>query len=258
MGLLATTSFIIPSISQPNASLAIVPPPVSLWQGEGDFLDTFGNNDGTEVGSIGFSPAVVGTGFEFNGSSGNYVEIPDDDSFDFTSAITITTWVNPRDTTTRRILDKVTEGVPDGWLFDTFENRFRFLASSLSTTVVASNSTLPLNEFTHVAAVYDGSSISLYLNGLLDATTPSTGLLPINNLNARIGANSNGGNLFNGIIDELAVWDVALTAEQINEVATEGIQTASVPESNINPLVYLFLSSLTVVSYHNSRKKKLK
>ncbi len=258
MGLVATTSFIIPSLAQPNASLAIVPAPVSLWSGEGDFLDTFENNDGTEVGSIGFSPAEVGMGFDFNGSSGNFVEIADDDSLDFTSALTITTWVNIRDTSSRRILDKITAGVGDGWLLDTLNNRFRFIASGLSTPSLSSNSTLPLNEFTHIAAVYDGSSISLYLNGVLDATTPSTGLLTINSLNARIGANSNGGNLFNGIIDELGVWDVALTAEQINEVATEGIQIASVPESNIHPLVYLFVSSLAVSSYYKSTQKKLK
>ena len=34
MGLIATTSFIIPSFAQPNASLAIVPPPESLWSND--------------------------------------------------------------------------------------------------------------------------------------------------------------------------------------------------------------------------------
>ena len=67
---------------------------------------------------------------------------------------------------------------------------------------------------------YDGSNIKLYVNGVLDTTTPKTGTLSGDGC-AQIGRYNTGGcdnspsSYFNGLIDEVRIYNYALTADQI-------------------------------------------
>jgi hypothetical protein len=82
-----------------------------------------------------------------------------------------------------------------------------------------SDEILGLNTWYHIAGVYDGSTMKLYLNGGLITTTdvsgtfsPSTGGL------MNIGENPFWtGRYFQGILDEVRIWDVARTENQILE-----------------------------------------
>lgn len=66
---------------------------------------------------------------------------------------------------------------------------------------------LPLNQWTHVAGVYDGTSVRLYLNGKLVDQQPGQGTRTINRLPLYLGADPNGGGAatrsFAGKIDEV-------------------------------------------------------
>ncbi len=67
----------------------------------------------------------------------------------------------------------------------------------------------------HVAATYDGTTRTLYLDGkAIGADQPGTHGVPGAN-NLRIGS-ANSGEYFNGLIDEVRVWNVARTAAQLN------------------------------------------
>ncbi|MBI2270175.1 MAG: LamG domain-containing protein [Bacteroidetes bacterium] len=75
----------------------------------------------------------------------------------------------------------------------------------------------------HVAGVYDGGFINLYVNGILEARTVFTG--DINNLQGNFklvfGKSANSGNSyrrFNGDIDEVSIWNSALTQEQVRSI----------------------------------------
>ncbi|MGH7633356.1 MAG: LamG-like jellyroll fold domain-containing protein, partial [Gemmatimonadaceae bacterium] len=61
---------------------------------------------------------------------------------------------------------------------------------------------------------WDGTTGRVYINGVLDGSGPINSL-PNNTLDLRIGADSNGNDRFNGLIDEAAVHNVALSAAQI-------------------------------------------
>ena len=82
----------------------------------------------------------------------------------------------------------------------------------------------------HVAATYDGTTRTLYLDGVaLGADVPGVHAVP-NAQNLRIGSNSNGSFTYlNGRLDEVRVYSVALTAAQLRADMTS--TTAAVPAS---------------------------
>ena len=74
------------------------------------------------------------------------------------------------------------------------------------------------NKWHHVAEVYDGKSIKLYIDGALDGEAQPSGKLPTNQLPMWIGARP-GGVAAKGIIDEVRFYDRALSEEQIKALA---------------------------------------
>jgi hypothetical protein len=79
---------------------------------------------------------------------------------------------------------------------------------------------LPSNDFGHVAVTYDGAKMKIYVNGAFDAEGPRPGehrhRYPV-----LIGARMTQGvpsELFTGVLDEVAIFNVALTEEQIKTV----------------------------------------
>jgi len=81
--------------------------------------------------------------------------------------------------------------------------------------------TLPDDDFGHVAVTYDGFEMKIYINGQLDAQQDRG---PQNSDTATpvlIGArftNNEPSEFFNGVLDEIALFNVALTTEQIRDV----------------------------------------
>jgi len=70
-------------------------------------------------------------------------------------------------------------------------------------------------EWTHIACVHDGTSVIGYRNGALFSSIPAT-LPPSHSLGTiAIGSNSPAGDTLNGEIDNLRVWSVARTPDQI-------------------------------------------
>ncbi len=74
-----------------------------------------------------------------------------------------------------------------------------------------------LNTWYHIVGVYDGSSIKVYINGVLQATTAATGALSQSTGTALfIGENPTWtGRYFDGTIDEVRIWNIARNATEI-------------------------------------------
>jgi len=96
--------------------------------------------------------------------------------------------------------------------------------SSAPTSVDATSvATVAQGAETHIAATYDGKVIQIYLNGLLDSETSAPGGIspkpptPFNLIESGlgIGNQTQRSRPFNGIIDELALYDTALSAGRI-------------------------------------------
>lgn len=70
----------------------------------------------------------------------------------------------------------------------------------------------------HIAEVYDGKSIKLYIDGALDAQAEPSGKLPTNNLPMWIGARP-GNVAAKGVIDEVRFYDRALSEQEIKALS---------------------------------------
>jgi len=80
-------------------------------------------------------------------------------------------------------------------------------------------SAIPLNTWTHLATTYDGANMRFYVNGVLAGTTAGTGTINAANGALRIGGNNSAplglGEFFKGLIDEVRVYNRALSAAEI-------------------------------------------
>ena len=85
------------------------------------------------------------------------------------------------------------------------------------------------NQWHHVAGVYDGSNAYIYIDGGLDSNSVAcSGNMATNNWDVYIGENSetlDGGTIareWNGLIDDVRVYNYALTQTEVNDIYTGG------------------------------------
>jgi hypothetical protein len=97
--------------------------------------------------------------------------------------------------------------------------------ASTTDRAVRGTTKLALNTWTHLATTYDGTNQRFYVNGVLVGTTAGTGSIAVSNGAIRIGGNaSSTGEFFQGLIDEVRVYNRALTAAEITRDMTTPIR----------------------------------
>jgi hypothetical protein len=216
------------------ANQTCVSPPsglISWWDADSvtgnTAFDIAGVNNGTLMNGATTAPGVVGQAFSFDGLN-DVLRIPDAPNLDITNQITVDAWINKQGFSQHpwgeggRIVDKATAGYPDGWFLDNKPGTGN-LRFSIGAIEVLSSTVLPLNTWIHVAGVYDGSTLNVYSNGVLAGTTSTNVPIPTNNLPLRIGADSTEYlEVFNGLIDEVEVFNRALTQQEIESIFNAG------------------------------------
>ncbi len=88
---------------------------------------------------------------------------------------------------------------------------------------------LPTGAWTHLAATYDGTTLRLYVNGAQVAQLAVAGSIPTSNSPLRIGGNAIWGEWFNGLIDEVRVYNRALSAAEIQNDMNRSITPDTTP-----------------------------
>jgi hypothetical protein len=96
---------------------------------------------------------------------------------------------------------------------------------------MAEGSTLPVNTWTHVAGTYDGATLRLCVNGVATASVPVSGAMPTSTGALRIGGNSIWGEYFQGRLDEVRVYNRALSVAEIQNDMTTPIDSAPAPDT---------------------------
>ena len=163
----------------------------------------------------------LGGALAFPGA-GNHVDCGSSSIFDVTNALSVAAWVNismvPTDWT-----GIVTKG-DDAWRLSTYLSTTKIhFAVTGPPDYRSVNGAIELNsgEWHHVVGTYDGSTIRLYVDGTQDTAAAYGGGLSTCPYNVWIGGNSDRpGREFIGLIDEVALWNRALTMEEVDILAT--------------------------------------
>ncbi len=162
-------------------------------------------------------------------------------------ALTIALWFKADDfgTGDARFLSKA-DGQNDQdhyWMLSTLDGtklRLRLRAGGTTTTLISPAGTLAAGTWTHIAAVYDGASMALYKNAAEVASVAKTGVLDTSGtVDAAIGNQpataSGGARPFDGLIDDLRIYDRALTTAELATVRDAGTQTNTAPATSATP-----------------------
>jgi hypothetical protein len=174
-------------------------------------------NDGTIFGAT-WSPASrFGSALAFNGVD-NWVTVAAAPSLDLTTGLTLEAWVYPI-------------GTRRGWYTILMKEQLDHYVYCLLThdetdrpfagvfikwgEVLSSDVGLPVDTWTHLATTYDGIMQRLYLNGVEVARRLQTGSIQSSSMPLRIGGNSVWGEYFQGRIDEVRIYNKALTVSEI-------------------------------------------
>ncbi|MEW5799904.1 MAG: LamG-like jellyroll fold domain-containing protein [Bacteroidota bacterium] len=184
--------------------------------------NSFGYVLGSEVSftanALPILSTVPGTLLTFNGST-QYVSVPDNASLQLTDSLTIEAWVYPTRNSNVTILDKGNYN----YLFEIFPNGQTALGLyNASWGWIYSSGTVPTNQWSHVAVVFQTGTngVKFYLNGTLLSEHTAPGSLTTNSGAFAIGMQAPGScncNFFEGKIDEVKIWNVTRTVQQIRE-----------------------------------------
>jgi hypothetical protein len=189
-------------------------------------MDASGNgNRGTVSGATWVAGGKNGGALRFDGSTAR-VTINDSASLHLTTAMTLEAWVNPSST--------------DGWrdvIYKGNDNYFLEASSSRGSpggggtfsgtdTIVYAPSLLAANTWTHLALTYDGSTLRLYLNGNQVSSGSRTGTIATSTNPLQIGGDSIFGQYFRGLIDDVRVYNRALSAAEVQQDMNTPVATA--------------------------------
>jgi hypothetical protein len=116
------------------------------------------------------------------------------------------------------------------WMTSSEKLRGGFETSSGSDRYATSTNTYNNGQWHHAVVTYDGTSIvRLYIDGVQVASTSTSSLPEVNKHPLRIGSDSRivDDDLFIGNIDEVGIWDRALTTTEIANLKNSGTVTTS-------------------------------
>ena len=188
-------------------------------------------NNGTAANTTWAPAGKFGKALQFN-STNSLVTVPDAASLRLTTGMTLEAWVNPS-TVNANWRDVIYKGNDNFYLEATSSNASRPDAGLIAggTYGDAYGSTaLPANTWSFLAETYDGSTVRLYVNGTQVGSVAHTGAIATSTNPLQIGGDSIYGQHFVGLIDEVRVYNTALTAVQIQADQTTPV-TPSGPDT---------------------------
>jgi hypothetical protein len=91
-------------------------------------------------------------------------------------------------------------------------------------TSVLGTAAVTLQVWTHLAVTYDGSALRFYTNGVLVRTVTGVANISTTTGGLKLGGNSVWGEYFKGLIDDVRVYNRALTATEVQADMNRGVQ----------------------------------
>jgi hypothetical protein len=224
-------SNVVNSILSSNAVLTVNtsscdPPPaglVSWWAAEGNALDQISGNNGTLAGSASYGSGEVGHAFVFTGNDGDGVVLGNPTNLQLQN-FSIEAWVK------RASTSSVSQSAPNAELFSYGLGGYAFgvwsdgrlYLSKMGIDNVTLSTGISDTNWHHVAVSKNGSAVVFYIDGTAYNVGPYASTF-VFTTPAAIG--TTGDNLqtsFYGVIDELSVYNRALSPSEIQGIYNAG------------------------------------
>lgn len=208
------------------------PPPgdMVLWiAGDGNAADLIAQNNGTLRNGVGFAAGKVGPGFRFDGINDSIL-IPSTPSLNLNDH-TIETWVYPGTQQGEEFHGLVVKQNTNNtgrnyYLGLRTDGRIHYSISGAGTIfTVDSKTALQRESWTHVAATFNKNVMSIFINGKLDNSL-TVGNLTLDKTGEPLligHTNENAATFFNGLIDEIGIFNRALSADELLAIVTADV-----------------------------------
>ncbi|MDJ0939562.1 MAG: DNRLRE domain-containing protein [Woeseiaceae bacterium] len=213
------------------AALATLPPktPLAHWRLDetGGFIatDSVGGRDGTLINGPTWAAGQLDNAVRFDGSN-DRINVPHDAGLNIESQITLSAWIYP-DTLKpfQIVLTKGDGGVAENYWLGTEGNKanFGFVDGGAYAQHTTSGLTLQAGQWHHIAATFDDAAneVKIYVDGVAETFT-NTYAPAANNEQLIIGNSYYAGEGFDGLIDDVRLYDFVLGATEIASLAAEG------------------------------------
>jgi uncharacterized repeat protein (TIGR01451 family) len=210
----------------------------SFDEGNGaNVADASGTGNTGAIGTAAWTTqGKFGGALSFNGSNAR-VTVNDAASLHLTTGMTLEAWVFPTAASTSW-KDLIYKGNDNYYLSASSCCQGRPAGGGIfsgSYAEVFGTSNLGLNTWTHLATTYDGATLRLYVNGTQVSSTARTGTLATSTNPLTIGGDPIYGQHFAGTIDEVRVYNAALTQAQISTDMATAIGGGSPPPPDGQP-----------------------
>ncbi len=184
----------------------------TIYWGQAAVNNTIGFGQGAKIGGSSFSntKSILLDGID------DYVDCGQVTQIQNTNALSVSCWFNYNtlSSSVNGIVSKDSTSRIDGnWYISTQNATIRFLLKTANGQDALNSGTISLNSWNHLLCVWNGSTMSIYINGTLDnsiSLSNATGTLGLRNTDVLIGRRLVGSfsdGFFSGNIDEVAVWN---------------------------------------------------
>ena len=227
---------------------------VGLWHldsAQGDVLkDSSGSGNSGGLVGIDRKTALVrgkfGNALRFDGS--NWVDVDATPSLRLDGSYTLSVWINAADMPLkieRFILDTDFWRSGSRYSLVLHEGFIRFMHNFVNgkySLVQASyaEAGLKQNQWHNIVAIFNQTHLRLYVDGVLRAETPYTQKnIFQEDVSLRLGGRTDppGGECFKGLIDDVAIWNRALTPEEVEGIWAAGATEKSSPPSTAKAIL---------------------
>ncbi|REJ68876.1 MAG: LamG domain-containing protein [Planctomycetota bacterium] len=185
------------------------------------------SNDGTLQGTFTFDTAsvtscpITGNALEFNGTD-DHIAVPSSSSLQITDELTIVAWVRGDNWGSGTDVDTVVRkgsGDPTNYQLAIANRKVTLYLDDTDDGGIQGDTSLDKETWFHVAATWDGSEVRIYVNGVLDMAAPVAynGTLGFDSRDLHVGGHPLG-DFFDGLLDDVRVYNVALTAGEVSAI----------------------------------------
>lgn len=186
-------------------------------------------NHGIIKGAVRVPDGRYGQALQFDGVN-DWVTVKDNPSLDLSTGMTLEAWVHPLSETkggNTVILKQASKGeVYALYSAEDSDLPASYISDGDYHGVTGSNR-LPVNTWSHLVATYDGNYQRLYVNGVKVAESAQKASIQQSKGKLRIGGNSLWKEYFHGYIDEVRIYNRALSAKEVNSNLATAISVSN-------------------------------